>query len=80
MHEGMIAKIIPAGMLVDIQDLGIYGFVPLESLGGKFSYNRSENKLSDRKSRRSYKIGDYIYLQLTDIDFIRGSAIFQPPL
>ncbi|MCF6174576.1 MAG: ribonuclease R [Victivallaceae bacterium] len=80
MHEGMIAKILPAGMLVDIQDLGIYGFVPLESLGGKFSYNRSENKLADRRSRRSYKIGDYIYLQLTDIDFIRGSAIFQPPL
>jgi ribonuclease R len=80
MHEGMIAKLIPAGMLVDIQELGIYGFVPLESLGGKFSYNRSDNKLSDRRSRKSYKIGDYIYLQLTDIDFIRGSAIFQPPL
>lgn len=80
MHEGMIAKIIPTGMLVDIQALGIYGFVTIESLGGNVRYNRSANKLADRRRGKSYKVGDYIYLQLTDIDFIRGSAIFQPPL
>ena len=80
LYEGMIARIIPNGMLVDIQELGIYGFVPRESLRGNFRYSRAENRLSDRRAKRSFKIGDYIYLQLADIDFIRGSAIFQPPL
>lgn len=78
LHEGMIAKVFAAGLLVDIQDLGIYGFVPIEKLRGRFRYDREENRMSDYYLQKSYKVGDYVYLQLSAIDFIKGNAIFQP--
>ncbi|QSH40027.1 ribonuclease R [Lentisphaerota bacterium ZTH] len=75
LHEGIIAKVISAGMLVDIQDLGIYGFVPLDNLPG--DCRRHGNRLIDRRGKKTYKCGDYIYLKLSQIDFVRGSAIFK---
>jgi ribonuclease R len=74
-HEGIVSKIIAAGMLVDIQDLGIYGFVPLEKIGGNF--RRDGNQLTDRAGKRSFKCGDYIMLALSHIDLARGSAVFK---
>lgn len=76
LHEGIIAKITSGGMLVDVRDLGIYGFVPLENLPG--SFRRYGNVLKMSSGHMSYKCGDYIYLQLSQIDFVRGTAIFRP--
>lgn len=77
LHEGVVSKIIGAGMLVDIQDLGIYGFVPIENLGGRF--RRSGNQLIDRAGDKSFQCGDYIMLALSHIDLARGSAVFKTP-
>ena len=77
LHEGIVSKIIGAGMLVDIQDLGIYGFVPLENLGGRF--RRRGNQLVDRAGGKSFQCGDYIMLALSHIDLARGSAVFKTP-
>ena len=74
-HEGIVSKIIAAGMLVDIQDLGIYGFVPLENLGDNF--RRNGNQLIDRAGGKSFQCGDYIMLALSHIDLARGSAVFK---
>ena len=62
-------------MLVDIQDLGIYGFVPTEKLGGNF--RRAGNQLVDRAANKSFQCGDYIMLALSHIDLDRGSAVFK---
>ena len=78
LHEGMIAKVNAGGLLVDIQDLGIYGFVPLENLVGEYRYHKGEGKLTASFGKRSYKVGDFIYLKLAQIDFIRGQAVFNP--
>ena len=75
LHEGIVSKIIAPGMLVDIQDLGIYGFVPLERLGGNF--RRAGNQLVDRAANKSFQCGDYIMLALSHIDLDRGSAVFK---
>ena len=69
MFEGVIAKVITAGLLVDIGDLGLYGFVPRELLYGEFNRNREKT---------SYKTGDFIYLRLARVDFARCSAVFVP--
>jgi ribonuclease R len=76
LHEGVISKITSSGLVVDIQDIGIYGFVPVETLPGGFS--RYGNVMRDRRGKKTYKSGDYIYLKLSQIDFIRGSALFKP--
>ena len=75
-YEGVIARVNNAGFQVDIQELGIYGFVPRESLSGEF--RRTSAGLKQERGDRSYKPGDYIYLRLSRIDFIRGSAVFEP--
>ena len=76
-YEGVIAKVITAGLQVAIDELGLYGFVPTETLPG----NRRRGKYSlyaERNSGSNFKLGDYIYLRLAGIDFARGSAVFVP--
>ena len=76
MLEGVIIKVINAGLQVAVGELGIFGFVPAEQLRGSFS--RTRYGLRESKGRREYKVGDYIYLRLARIDFGRNSAIFVP--
>ncbi len=74
-YEGVIAKVITAGLQVAVEELGLYGFVPVDALPG----NRRRGKFSlygEKNSSSSFKLGDYIYLRLAGIDFARGSAIF----
>ena len=76
-YEGVIAKVITAGLQVAIEQLGLYGFVPVDALPG----NRRRGKYSlygEKNSSSNFKLGDYIYLRLAGIDFARGSAIFVP--
>ncbi|MBR2373251.1 MAG: VacB/RNase II family 3'-5' exoribonuclease [Lentisphaeria bacterium] len=76
-YEGVIAKVITAGLQVAIEELGLYGFVPVDALPG----NRRRGKFTlygERNSSSNFKLGDYIYLRLAGIDFARGSALFVP--
>lgn len=76
-YEGVIAKVITAGLQVAIEELGLYGFVPVDALPG----NRKRGKFAlygEKNSSSNFKLGDYIYLRLAGIDFARGSAIFVP--
>ncbi|MDD5697514.1 MAG: ribonuclease R [Victivallaceae bacterium] len=75
LHEAVVSRIVTNGMLVDVEDLGIYGFVPLENLGGDF--RRDGNRLIDRAGSQNFKCGDYVMLALSHIDLERGSAVFK---
>ena len=76
LYEGVIVKVVNAGLQVDIGELGLYGFVPMEQMRqGMFRNRRS---MHAERGKLSYKPGDYIYLRLARIDFARGSAIFVP--
>lgn len=74
--EGVIQKITPAGMVINIAKLGIVGFVPLELLSEDFRKRGAE--LVASQSNKSYKCGEFLYVQLVKIDMVRGSAIFKP--
>ena len=76
MYEGVVVKVLNAGLQVDVVELGLYGFVPLEQLrGGMF---RHRGRLLSERGNTGYKPGDYIYLRLSRIDFARGGAVFVP--
>ncbi len=77
-HEGIISKIVSSGMVIDIPELGIGGFVPVESLAGSFKYKKKSKKLRAKQGKQKYQCGDFIYVRLERLDFIRGSAIFEP--
>ena len=75
-YEGVIVKVLNAGLQVDIGELGLYGFVPMEQLrGGAFRHGR---RAVAERGEGHYSPGDYIYVRLARIDFARGSAIFAP--
>lgn len=76
MFEGVIAKVVTNGLLVDIGELGLYGFVPRELLYGDFRKNG--HFLTQERGKGSYKTGDFIYVRLARVDFARGSAVFVP--
>ena len=70
-YEGVISRVSGSGLQVDVGEIGVYGFVPMEVIN-----RHPENA---RKSRRGeYRIGDYIYLRLARVDFIRNSCVFVP--
>lgn len=70
-YEGVISRVSNFGLQVDVADAGVYGFVPSEVVN-----RHPENA---RKNRRGeYRIGDYIYLRLARVDFVRNSCIFVP--
>lgn len=76
LYEGVVVKVLNAGLQVDIGELGLYGFVPLD--GMRQEMFRSRRSIHAERGKLSYKPGDYIYLRLARIDFARGSAIFVP--
>ncbi len=75
-YEGIVAKITSGGFLAEIPEIGIYGFIPRENLPQNIS--RRGGHMIDTRGRREYRIGDYVYLRLSQIDVARGSAEFKP--
>ena len=70
-YEAVISRVSSSGLQVDVGEIGVYGFVPAEVIN-----RHPENA---RRSRRGeYRIGDYIYLRLARVDFVRNSCVFVP--
>lgn len=77
-YEGVISKVSSGGLLCDITDLGIYGFVPSKYLACGMNYNRKSRKLRASRGHAEYRVGDFIYLVLDSLDMIHGRALFRP--
>lgn len=76
--EGIIAKVSASGILCDIPELGIYGFVPMKYLETRMRYRSREGRYRAEKGRGGYKTGNYIYLVVDRIDLAAGKAFFRP--
>jgi len=74
-YTGIVRKNTAAGLLVDVAQLGVYGFVPRSKLL-KSWHHRRENRGLSAYSGKEFEIGDLILLSLEDIDFEHTSAIF----
>jgi ribonuclease R len=74
-HEAVIIKVNPSGMQVDIVNVGIYGFVPGESLAG-FSFDRKKTAYISTNKNIAYAPGNIVYLRLDQVDFTQGVALF----
>lgn len=82
LYEAVISKVNASGLLCNIEELGIYGFVPREKLRGGF-YRRlpgGRQKMTSGQGRTRYRIGDFIYLVLDSVDLVRGGAVFRPAI
>jgi ribonuclease R len=76
MHEAVITKVTSSGFLVDVTDLGVFGWVDRDSLGGL--YRKKGAKYISIKGHQEFCCGNFIYVRLESIDLVRGRAIFRP--
>ena len=76
MYEGIISSVNAGGMLADLPEIGLTAFIPIENISG--TYNKRYGRLISERGGIEYKPGDFVFLKLEKIDFIKGSAVFTP--
>ncbi|MEA4862733.1 MAG: RNB domain-containing ribonuclease [Victivallaceae bacterium] len=74
-YTGLIKKVTSAGLVVDITELGIYGFVPQSNFSAPVRRRRKIKNIT-RARRASFNPGDLVHVQLSQVDFTKGSALF----
>ncbi len=75
LYEAVVVKVFAAGIQIDIREMGLYGFVPRESLTGR---PRRQGAKFKKQRGGEYKPGDFIYVRLDGLDTARGQARFAP--
>ncbi len=68
-HSALIVKIASAGVVVELPDIGIQGFIHACDLPGGYR--------SEEKALRDCHIGKALYVALDEIDFVKASATFR---
>lgn len=67
--EALIISITKNGFFVELTDLFVEGFVPLESFeDDRYIYRESQRALVGERSKRAYHLGDRVRAQLDRID------------
>ncbi|MBQ9335871.1 MAG: VacB/RNase II family 3'-5' exoribonuclease [Lentisphaeria bacterium] len=78
-YEAVIARLMPAGVLCSIEDLGLFGFIPAEKLQrAGVRFNHRSRRFRAGRGHAMYKCGDIVYVVLDSLDFVRGRAVFRP--
>ncbi|MDD4817741.1 MAG: ribonuclease R [Victivallaceae bacterium] len=72
-YTGVVRKVTAAGLLAEITELGIYGFIPIS---GGVERRRGGERIVHYAGHENYKPGDMVHLTLEDVDFSRNSAVF----
>ena len=73
-YEGIIAKITSGGLLCELPELGIYGFVPMKEMEKRMRYNSRKRRIHAEKGKGGYKIGDFVYL-IPDLPFTTSGKV-----
>ena len=78
-YEGIVARIAADGLAAYVPELGMYGLVPRNLLGhDHFVRSRDFSMLKGRRSGKTYKCGDVIYVQIRRADTVKGVLHLQP--
>lgn len=71
-YTAIVKKLTPAGLLVDVAEIGVYGVIPKEVF--RVRRGRANRDIS---RRFSYDVGDLLHVELDKIDFINTTAMFK---
>lgn len=78
LFEAVVSKVSVGGMVCEVLELGLVGFVPLGERGHhEFRKSQKGGKLKSIHGHTQYKVGDFVYLTLDRIDVAKGSAVFR---
>jgi ribonuclease R len=63
-HEGTVIGVTAKGAFVELTTVFIEGFVPIDRLGPDFAYNEKLKILRGKRTGRTIRIGDPLYVQI----------------
>ncbi len=65
---GVIVRISRAGLFVELLDYFVSGLVPFDDMGGGFVFRKKENQLVNRRTGKTFKLGDSVSVVLAAVD------------
>ncbi|MFC2161106.1 ribonuclease R [Acidobacteriota bacterium] len=66
--DGIVIRISRAGLFVELEDYLVSGLVPFYDLGGGFVFSKKEERLVNRRTGKTFKLGDSIRVVLAAVD------------
>ena len=78
MYEAIIQKVTSSGLMCEIPELGMIGFVPTSRFRAPVTRRNSRYSSRMESGHTGYRPGDFIYIALDSIDLVRGHAQFRP--
>ena len=69
----------PAGLKVELPGVDMFGFIHVSTLtGGYYEWDNVRARFTDRKSKRSYGLGDKLQVIVSRVDVWRKQVDFVP--
>ena len=65
---GIVIRISRAGLFVELQDYLVSGLVSFYDLGGGFVFSKKENQMVNRRTGKTFKLGDNVRVVLAAVD------------
>ena len=65
---GIVVRISRAGLFVELEDYFVSGLVPFDDLGGGFVFRKKENQLVNRRTGKTFELGDCVNVVLAAVD------------
>jgi ribonuclease R len=62
--KGVVAAVAEPGLFVELRPYAVEGLVKVEDLPGEFALDPVQHALVDRRTRRAYRVGDEIEVQV----------------
>ena len=79
MYEAIIQKVTSGGLMCEIPELGMLGFVPSARFRTRVARRSGSRSFASMENGHTgYRPGDFIYIALDSIDLVRGQAQFRP--
>ncbi len=77
-YGAMITDVRNFGFFVDVKQLGMSGLVPLSGLTDDFYvFDQTRNQLVGRRTRRVFKLGDNLEIQIAKVDTFKKQVDFK---
>lgn len=75
LYEAVITKVKPFGMVFEVIELMLEGFVHVSKIGSDYYvYDNATQNLEGEHTGKSYKLGDKLSVRLKDVDLIHREA------
>lgn len=74
--DALIISLIKQGFFVELTDLFVEGFVPLDRLEGRYVYRESLLAMVSRDSKRAFRLGERVRVRLDRIDRVSNKLEF----